>query len=392
MRAALGAGRARIARQLLIETALLALSGALFALLLAMAGARLIADSGLVPNWVDVSLDLRTIVFGLGLSLLAAVLFGLFPIWSALGAPSQQALRDAGRFGGGGRSANRTRRVLVVVQLALALTLLAGSGLLLRSFAKVLGESPGFDSSGVLTAALSLPAARYGDQPARVRGWARILEQVRELPGVESAALSDTLPFDGTAGGASYRIAGRETAGVPPHGHVLECEEGYFKAMGIPVLEGRSFSRVDWDSDNHVMVIDEMLERKQFPAGDAIGSQLDFGSASKPDLYTIVGVVGTAKYSDLAAENREETYYFNFSGRPCQQRNADDSQFAAACRSGRALCAAPSMPSMRNCRCSTFAPCRNASICPWPDAGCRCNYLACSPFWPCFWPASASMA
>lgn len=316
VRAALGAGRARIARQLLIETLLLALAGATLALLLAVAGTRLIADSGLVPNWLDVTLDLRTIVFGFGLSLLAAMLFGLFPIWSALGTPSQQALRDAGRFGGGGRSANRTRRVLVVVQLALALTLLAGSGLLLRSFSKVLGESPGFDSSGVLTAALNLPESRYGDKSARVRGWARILEQVRGLPGVQAVGLSDSLPFDGTAGGASYRIAGRNESGVPPHGHVLGVEEGYFRAMNIPLLKGRSFSRADWGSDSHVMMIDEMFERKQFPAGDAIGSQLDFGSASEPALYTIVGVVGTAKYTDLAAENREETFYFNFSDFP----------------------------------------------------------------------------
>lgn len=316
VRAALGAGRLRIARQLLIETTLLALLGAVVGVLLAVAGARLVADSGLVPNWVEVSLDLHTIGFGFGLALLAVVLFGVLPVWSAIGSPSQQALRDSGRFGGGGRGANRMRNVLVIVQLALAVTLLAGSGLLLRSFSKVLGESPGFDSGGLLTAAISLPATRYADGQAQVRGFARILDAARNLPGVESVALSSALPFDGNTGGASYSIVGREQAGTPPHGHVLNVDPGYFKAMRIPLLRGRDFSRADWDNAAKVVVIDAAFERKQFPAGDAVGSQIDMGRPSQPDPYTIVGVVGSAKYADLAAENLEETYYFNFADSP----------------------------------------------------------------------------
>jgi predicted permease len=316
VRAALGAGRRRIARQLLIETGVLAVLGALLGLLLAVVGARLVAESGLVPNWVEIGLNWRTLGFGFALALIAALLFGVLPIWSAVGSPSQQGLREAGRFGSGGRAANRTRRILVIVQLALAVTLLAGSGLMLRSFAKVLDENPGFSSGGLLTAAINLPSNRYAAGPAQIKGFARILDSVRGLPGVEAAGLSDMLPFDGNNGGASYRIDGREETGTPPHGHVLNVNEDYFKALDIPLLRGRSFTQADWDEANKVVIIDQMFERKQFPDGDAIGSRLNFGLPSAPDLYTIVGVVGTAKYSDLAATNREETYYFNFTDSP----------------------------------------------------------------------------
>ncbi|SFN51822.1 ABC transporter permease [Dokdonella immobilis] len=316
VRAALGAGRRRIARQLFLETAVLALLGGATGLVIAMGGARLVADSGLVPNWVEVGLNWRTIGFGFGLSMIAALMFGVLPIFSAVGSTSRLALREGGRFGGGGRAANRTRKVLVVVQLALAVTLLAGSGLMLRSFAKVLGEAPGFDSGGLLTAALTLPASRYAEGPAQIRGFEHILESVRRLPGIESVALSTQLPFDGRDGGASYRIAGRDDAGAPPHGHVLNVDPDYFNALRIPLLRGRAFSRADWDNAAKVVIIDEAFERKQFPAGDAIGSQLDMGRPSAPDLYTIIGVVGNAKYADLSAENREETYYFNFAETP----------------------------------------------------------------------------
>lgn len=312
VRSALGACRARIARQLLIEALLLALIGGSLGLVIALAGAQIVANSGLLPDWVVLTPDPRVLGFSLLLSLLAGVLFGLLPVLSAIGSGPQQALREAGRLGGGGRGARRTRNVLVVVQLALAVTLLAGSGLLLRSFAKVLEESPGFHSGGVLTAAITLPRGKYADGPARARGFARILDEVRKLPSADAAGLVDALPFAGNDGGASYRIDGEAATGSPPHGHVLSVDEDYFKAMGIPLLRGRVFTRADWEAAAPVAVIDEMFERKHFPNGDALSHRLNMGSPSKPDFYTIVGVVGTTKYTDLASAPREETYYFNF--------------------------------------------------------------------------------
>jgi predicted permease len=315
VRSALGAGRGRIARHLLIEALLLSLSGGALGLIVAIIGAHIVADTGLLPNWITITPDARVLGFGLALSVGAGLLFGLFPVLSAVGFRPQQMLRESGRLGGGGRNARRTRNVLVVVQLALAVALLAGSGLLLRSFANVVDESPGFRSSGVLTAAITLPSPKYANGAAWSRGFARILDDVRKLPGVESAGMVDGLPFASYAG-ASYRIEGQQDGGQPPHGHVMSVDEDYFKAMGIPLRRGRAFSRADWDTSAQVVIIDEMFEHKHFPAGDAVGRRLDMGTPSKPDLYTIVGVVGTTKDMDLAADPREETYYFNFANSP----------------------------------------------------------------------------
>ncbi|MGA9335626.1 MAG: ABC transporter permease [Rudaea sp.] len=316
VRAALGAGRARIASQLAIEALLLALFGGSLGLMIAVVGARIVAAAGLVPGWVAITPDAHIVGFGLLISLVAALLFGMFPVLSLAATQPQQALREDSRSGTASRSANSMRNVLVVAQLALAVTLLAGSGLLLRSFAKLLDESPGFHSDGVLTAAISLPANKYPDRAARVRGFAQIMARARKLPGVTVSGLVDALPFDGSDAGASYRIAGQPIRGVPPHGHVLSVDDGYFKAMGIPLLRGRGFTQADWDTAAHVVVIDEKFEHKRFPDGDAIGRQLDMGTPSKPALYTIVGVVGTTRYRDLAGPNREETYYFNFAESP----------------------------------------------------------------------------
>jgi predicted permease len=315
VRAALGAGRARIARQLLIEALLLALGGGALGLIIAFGGARLVTGSGLLPDWITITPDARVLGFAFVLSVVAGLMFGLLPVVSTAVFNPQQALREAGRLGGGGRGARRTRSVLVIVQLALAVALLAGSGLLLRSFAKVLDESPGFRSNGVLTAAITLPESKYADKAAWSRAFARILEDARRLPGITAAGVVDGLPFTGYAG-ASFRIDGEPPAAQPPHGHVLSIDEDYFKVMGIPLLHGRAFSRSDWDTAAQVVVIDQLFERKHFPAGDAVGHRLDMGRPSKPDLYTIVGVVGTTKDMDLAANPREETYYFDFANSP----------------------------------------------------------------------------
>jgi predicted permease len=311
VRVALGAGRARIARQLVLEALVLAIAGGTLGLLVAFGGGAIVLGSGLLPDWIDAAPDARTLAFALVVSIATGLFFGVMPALSATGFRPQQVLREAGRLGGGGRGARQTRNTLVVVQLALAVMLLASSGLLVRSFAKLIQENPGFRSSDVLTAAISLPKSKYPDAAAWSRAFGRIVDDVRKLPGVETASVVDGLPFAGYSG-ASFRIAGRPTEGQVPHGHVLSVGDDYFKAMGIPLLRGRAFSRADWDTAAKVVVIDAMFERKHFPNGDALTSQLDMGSATKPDLYTIIGVVGTTKDTDLANEPREETYYFGF--------------------------------------------------------------------------------
>jgi predicted permease len=311
VRVALGAGRARIARQLVLEALVLAIAGGALGLLVAFGGAAIVLGSGLLPDWIGAAPDARTLGFALAVSIATGLFFGVLPALSTTGTRPQQVLRETGRLGGGGRGARRTRNALVVVQLALAVMLLASAGLLVRSFTRLIQENPGFRSSDVLTAAVSLPKGKYPDAAAWSRAFARIVDDIRKVPGVESASVVDGLQFAGYSG-ASFRIAGRTTGGDVPHGHVLSVGDDYFKTMGIPVLSGRAFSRADWDTAAKVVVIDAMFEHKHFPKGDALTSRLDMGSPSKPDLYSIIGVVGTTKDTDLATEPREETYYFGF--------------------------------------------------------------------------------
>ena len=317
VRSALGAGRSRIARQLLIEALLLALIGAAIGLGVALAGQRLIGMSGLLPDWVSLGLDLRVLLFTLALATGAGLLFGLFPVLSAGTARPQQVLRESGRLGSGGRAALATRNTLVVVQLALAVALLASAGLLARSFAKVMHQSPGFDANGVLTAAVSLASGKYPDDGARARVMAQILDAARTLPGVVAAGLTDVRPMSDAINGSSYALVGHPNNGATPHAFARTVDADFFKAMGIPLLRGRTFTRADWTSKDQVAIIDELFAHKRFPNGDAIGQVLDLdrrGVTGKH--YTIVGVVGTVKNGDLGENVSQETYYLDFGQAP----------------------------------------------------------------------------
>jgi predicted permease len=231
-------------------------------------------------------------------------------------AKPQQVLREAGRLGGGGRGARATRGVLVVAQIALAIALLASAGLLVRSFANVLDESPGFDSRGVLTAAISLSSEKYPDDVAKANAIHRILESARALPGATAAGLIDERPMSGAISGSSYRIAGL-TIDATPHAFERTVDEEYFKAMGIPLIQGRTFEPADWTSANKVAVVDELFAKKRFPNGDAIGHILDL---DRPGVtgqqYTIVGVVGTTKNGDLGETVSQETFYLDYGQSP----------------------------------------------------------------------------
>jgi predicted permease len=316
VRTALGARRGRLARQLLIEAVLLAVAGAALGIVLALAGQKLVAMSGLMPDWVTLGIDLRVLAFTFAVAIAAGLLFGLAPVLSAGLAKPQQVLREAGRLGGGGRGARATRGALVVAQIALAIALLASAGLLVRSFAKVIDESPGFDSRGVLTAALSLSSAKYPDATAKANAVRRILESVRAIPGAKAAGLIDERPMSGSISGSSYRISGL-TLDASPHAFERTVDEDYFKAMGIPLIQGRTFEISDWSSANKVAVVDELFAKKRFPNGDAVGHILDL---DRPGVtgqqYTIVGVVGTTKNGDLGETVSQETFYLDYGQSP----------------------------------------------------------------------------
>ncbi|MBN8727561.1 MAG: ABC transporter permease [Xanthomonadales bacterium] len=316
VRVALGAGRARIARQLLVEAALLAAAGGALGCVLAWAGQRVVAASGLLPDWAAPVLDARVLGFTAALALAAALLFGLLPALSAATASPQRALREAGRSGRG-RRALALRDGLVVVQLALAVALLGSAGLLVRSFANVAAQSPGFDSHGVLSASVALPREQYADDGARANAAARLLEAARALPGVEAAGLVDVRPLSDAINGSSYAIVGQPGNGARPHAFARSVDEDYFRAMGIPLLQGRTFERGDWSSAHKVAVVDELFARKRFPHGDAVGHQIEL---ERPGVgtwqYTIIGVVGTIKNGDLGEEPTQETYYLDYGQSP----------------------------------------------------------------------------
>jgi predicted permease len=265
---------------------------------------------------VTLGIDLRVLAFTFAVAIAAGLLFGLAPVLSAGLAKPQQVLREAGRLGGGGRGARATRGALVVAQIALAIALLASAGLLVRSFAKVIDESPGFDSRGVLTAALSLSSAKYPDATAKANAVRRILESVRAIPGAKAAGLIDERPMSGSISGSSYRISGL-TLDASPHAFERTVDEDYFKAMGIPLIQGRTFEISDWSSANKVAVVDELFAKKRFPNGDAVGHILDL---DRPGVtgqqYTIVGVVGTTKNGDLGETVSQETFYLDYGQSP----------------------------------------------------------------------------
>ena len=274
MRNALGARRSDVARQLIVEALLLAVTGAVAGLVLASFGLRIVAASGLLPAWAHFAIDLRTIAFTLGLAVTACVLFGLTPAFVSARVSTQGTLRESARSQGGGRTAKRVRATLVVVQLALAVALLAGAGLLLRSFANATQQNPGFDGNDVLTAHLTLSKTSYRDDAARARGLRNMLDALRALPGVEKAGATTKLPFSGENGGVTFRVVGRADDGSIPNAALRSVDENFFATLKIPALRGRTFEAADWNSPALGVVVDETFANRFFPNGDGVGQRI----------------------------------------------------------------------------------------------------------------------
>jgi predicted permease len=316
VRAALGAGRWRLARQLLGEAMLLALAGGLAGVLLAyfsLGSLHLLGmDRTLLGERIEI--DGTVLMFTFATALLTGLLFGTFPALGQDGATASEVLRESGRSRGS-RVAMRLRGVLVVVQIAAAVCLLVGAGLLLRSFEQVQNEDPGFDRQGVVTVRLDLPQSRYPDAAAQTAFYDRITEQLRAIPGIREVGLISNLPFSNSNWTASYGIVGREqAAGEPgPHGYVHLIDTGYFQAMGIKVLQGRVFDQRDRVDSAPVTVIDEFLARKYFPNGDALGQRLELpGLNDQPGPSAeIIGVVTSVKRRQLSEDVNKETYFMS---------------------------------------------------------------------------------
>jgi putative ABC transport system permease protein len=316
LRAALGAMRARLVRQMLTESLLLAFVSGLAGLALAALFHRgllaLVADRIPVPRLDQVALDGSVLAFTMLLALGTGVVFGLVPALVATGA-ANDALREGGRHGSGPR-ARRTLGALVVAEVALSLVLLAGAGLLIRSFLKLQNISPGFRSDGVLTARVSLPGSTYRDPQATSRFFAEALSRISALPGVESAAGVTFLPMAGPGMGTSFYRLDQPTpaAGAAPTTEVRPVTPGFFRTMGIPHLAGRDVSAADTADAIEVAVVSESLVRGQFGREDPLGKRLHVNIGRPGGMQVeIVGVVGDIKMGTLDVETRPAVYIPN---------------------------------------------------------------------------------
>jgi len=311
VRAALGAGRARLIRQLLAESLVLSVAGGVGGLLVAWWALvflrQVVAERLPIQRLEIVGVDGWVLLFTLGMSLLSGVAFGAAPAITSAGASLTDALKDGGRSGSGARG-NRARSAFVVVEIALALVLLVGAGLLIRSFARLLAIEPGFDSSRSVTMRLSLPGARYRNEQAS-QFYERFFPQVDSLPGVESAGAISWLPLAGGGAATSIRIIGqpKPPLGEEPVTDVRVISHDYLKAMGVPLLRGRLFNEhVPADAKGRV-VINEWAARTFWSGQDPIGKRVQINWDEVED--EVIGVVGDVRTTSLETNVRAMTYW-----------------------------------------------------------------------------------
>ncbi|MHB8526693.1 MAG: ABC transporter permease [Candidatus Acidiferrales bacterium] len=304
VRAALGASRGRLVAQTLAENTVLGVAGILLGLLVASYGIKALlfaAPQSLVAG-ANFSLDGYVLMFTAVIGIVAVLIFGAVPAWHMSQTDPYGALRDAGRSGAGGRGRQRFRSFLVAGELALGLVLLAGTGILLKSLAKIGDVNPGFQPRGVMTAALALPRAEYTTPEKQIAFFRGVLDRLSHAPGVTEAGAGFPLPFAGGNASASFSIEGQPVApGSPgPHGDIRYVTPGYFTALGIPIEKGRIFTDDDRLGSEAVAVIDENLAREYWPNQNPIGQKIRNGT--KGPWATIVGVVGHIRFNQLAGE------------------------------------------------------------------------------------------
>jgi predicted permease len=313
IRTTLGAGRWRLVRQLLTEGIVLAILGAAGGLALGLAGVRgLIAlSTQQIPGMAEASLNSAVLAFTTALALITGLVFGLVPAMAITRGNTNTLLKEDTARGSASRGTGLTRTLLVVAETALALVLLVGAGLLVKSFARLQDVNPGFSADNVLTAQLALPATRYPDQAARQAFWTRLVDQIRPLSGVTAVGLTSNVPFNGMVSSGSYSIVGYDSpqGEAQPHGRQEVVGGDYFRAMEIPLVAGRLFTDVDAAAAPPVVIIDQYLVKRYFPNKSPLGQQIRRGGPASP-AYTIVGVVGTINSIDLGEPVAKERLYY----------------------------------------------------------------------------------
>ena len=323
-RHAMGATFGRLSRQALTESTLLSIAGGLAGIGLGWWALRAAPFFGFdrLPSGVGLTLDGRVIGFTLLLVALVGIGVGMIPVIAMRRANMAQVIREEGRSGTQGRGARLTRRVLVTSQVAFALMLLIGAGVLLASFDRVLNINPGFRAENVVAGTISLPASRYQSDDALRAATARILERVRSVPGVTGAGMTTTLPFGGSYSDSvvlaeGYQMQQGESLISPSQ---VEASEGYFEAMGVTLVAGRFFTADDVEQRPRVLIIDQHLARRFWPNGDALGKRMYFPAdinnlLAKPkeeQMMTIVGIIEPMRLRGLVeagGTSQTGTYY-----------------------------------------------------------------------------------
>jgi predicted permease len=322
-RAALGAGRGRLVRQLLTENIVLALGGGLLGVFVGWAAVRAFATYAVeyLPRGSEIGFDATTLLVSFLTAVAAGALFGALPVLRLLRADLSSIFRDESRASTAGRRTHAWRAGLVVTQVSLAFALLVGAGLLITSFSRTLSIHPGFESGNVFTAAVSLPVTRYADAAARRQFTQALLERVRALPGVVEAGVTNTLPFGNESNASAVTFEGHvpepDDAVVAPT--IAHVSAGYFEAMRIRV-SGRTFAAGDGDGALDVAIVDRTLAERFWPGEDPIGRRVAQGLVvdGEDDLRyaTVVGLSEPTRTRELTERDPVGTVYFAAAQRP----------------------------------------------------------------------------
>ena len=313
IRSALGASRGRVIRQLLTESILLSLAGGAIGLLVALWGTKALVDFGGedVPRAAQVGIDPKVLAFTLLISLVTGVLFGLVPAVHSSKTDLAESLKEGGRGSGDGSRGNWVRGALVITEVAIAVVLLVGAGLLIQSLRRLQQVNPGFASHNVLTFQIGLPEVKYKPEQ-QIEFYRQLKAKIEALPGVRSASGVMPLPLGGDRMRVTFETEGRPIAkGELPATEIRTIGLDYFKAMGIPLIKGRDFSERDTKKAPPVIIVNEAFANQFFPGEEVLGKRINPGISAdddEPGMREIVGVVGNVKHIKLSAEADPEAY------------------------------------------------------------------------------------
>ena len=331
LRTALGAGRFRIVRQMITESVLLALIGGALGTILAVWGIELLVklSEGNIPPTAQIRIDATVLAFTLLTSVFTGVLFGLAPALRTMNLNLIESLKEGGRSGADGGHRNRTRSLLVVLESAVAVVLLIGAGLLVRSLIQLQNVSPGFDPQNVLTLRVDLPREKYSTPEKASNFFTQLEGRINGLPGVEHVGMISELPLSGQANDMPYTVEGRPPL---PSDQAFDDDfrrvnTQYFKAMRIPLMRGRNFTEQEVREGAQLVIISDLLARRVFPDEEPIGKRLIMAMGNVP--FEIIGIVGDIRHRALESAPIPSMYM------PTNQGPVDEYRCANARRSGK---------------------------------------------------------